>query len=123
MCRWGRRREARPIQRFEGSRPWGGDYAYSIALGLGEKLGEQVLEPARARRGWLGESLRVVVTCLLCLRECIFKSLRKSLYGSFLAKLFYFFIFRDVLKSHLLTNRLDHLQEFRDLFFSYQIDL
>src|ERR1035441_6385470 len=61
--------------------------------------------------------------CLLCLRECIFKSLRKSLYGSFLAKLFYFFIFRDVLKSHLLTNRLDHLQEFRDLFFSYQIDL
>jgi len=31
---------ARPIHRFEGSRPWGGDYAYSILLGLGEKLGE-----------------------------------------------------------------------------------
>ena len=42
---------ARPIQRFEGSRPWGGDYAYSIVLGLGKKLGEQLVEPARARPG------------------------------------------------------------------------
>ena len=42
---------ARPIQRFEGSRPWGGDYGYSIVLGLGEKLGEELLEPARASRG------------------------------------------------------------------------
>src|SRR5271169_4020774 len=25
---------ARPIQRFEGSRPWGGVYAYSMVLGL-----------------------------------------------------------------------------------------
>jgi len=53
---------ARSIQRFEGSRPWGGDYAYSIMLGLGEKLGEQLLERARARRGLVWESLRVVGT-------------------------------------------------------------
>ena len=26
------------IQRFEGSRLWGGDYAYSIVLGLGDVL-------------------------------------------------------------------------------------
>src|SRR5664280_1112444 len=50
----GRSGGARPIQRFEGSRPWGGDYAYSIVLGLGERLGEQLLEPARARRGLVG---------------------------------------------------------------------
>jgi len=29
----------------------GGDYANSIVLGLGEKLGEQLLEPSRASRG------------------------------------------------------------------------
>jgi hypothetical protein len=42
---------ARPIHRFEGSRPWGVDYGYSIVLGLREKLGEQLVEPARARSG------------------------------------------------------------------------
>jgi len=39
------------VQLFEGSRPWGGDYVYSIVLGLGEKLGEQLLEPEKAKRG------------------------------------------------------------------------
>jgi hypothetical protein len=37
---WG----ARPIQLLEGSRPVGTVYAYSMVLGLGERLREQVLE-------------------------------------------------------------------------------
>ena len=39
---------------LKGAAPWGGDYAYSIVLGLGEKLGEELLEPARASRGLVG---------------------------------------------------------------------
>src|SRR5271165_4266805 len=35
---------------LKGAAPGGGDYAYSIVLGLGEKLGEQLLEPSTASR-------------------------------------------------------------------------
>ena len=45
---------ARSIQRFEGSRPWGGDYAYSFMLGLGEMLGEQLLERQERGEDWFG---------------------------------------------------------------------
>src|SRR5271166_5749715 len=57
---------ARPIQRFEGSRPWGGVYAYSMVLGavreapgtatgVGKSKGRTVLvEVGRGRNGILG---------------------------------------------------------------------
>jgi hypothetical protein len=46
---------ARPIQPFEGSRPWGSVYANSMGLGLGERFREQVLEQQKAEAGlvWL----------------------------------------------------------------------
>ena len=50
----GRSGGARPIQRFERSRPWGGDYAYSIVFGVRREARGTVLEPARARPGLVG---------------------------------------------------------------------
>ena len=44
---------ARPIQLFEGSRPWVGTYAYSMGLGLGERLREQRLELEKKKGEWL----------------------------------------------------------------------
>ena len=38
---------ARPIQLFEGSRPWGGIYANSMVLGLGKRLREELVERRR----------------------------------------------------------------------------
>ena len=55
----GGRGGARPIQRFEGSRPWGGDYAYSIVLGLGRA--------ARGTASGAGKSearLGLVIVCV-----------------------------------------------------------
>jgi hypothetical protein len=44
---------ARAIQPFEGSRPEGGDYAYSMVLGWVERLRERIPELAKVKAGWV----------------------------------------------------------------------
>src|SRR3974390_2824163 len=45
---------ARPIQPFEGSRPWGGVYADSMVMGLSERLWELLVEWERATATLIG---------------------------------------------------------------------
>jgi hypothetical protein len=51
---------ARPIQPFEGSRPWEGIYAYSIGVGvMREAVGTSAWTWKKRRQDWFGCNLRV----------------------------------------------------------------